>query len=624
MTQAGLNLIQQALSIYDSELKLVVGNRQFRDMFGLPEHLVSPGADFSETIRWLVDRGEYGQVEDVNSFVEDRVRQAMAFQPHYLERTRANGRMISIEGAPLPTGGWVAVYTDITAIKRQETLLRTRSEELSDQLIAHSEDLAQANRALGATNAALEEAKRQLTEMEARARLTAEMMPAHIARIDRDLRYTYSNRRLSSVLPGQPQNIIGLHASEALGGEAFGAIRGNLARALEGEQSVLEFAHEGTGRRVRVAFTPDADEAGAVHGVYILSMDVTEEAQARAALSQTRKRELAAQLTSGMAHDFSNLLTIILGMQARLERMDLPSDAIALIDATLGAARRGGALLDRIAQLSGGPASRPEPVDVAELLAATETLARPTLPELVNLSTRWEGQGEALLLDRGAVQDALLNLVLNARDAVNGVGEIAITAREVAGTWLEIEVRDTGTGFSAEALEHAFDAFFTTKGGAGTGLGLAMVYDQAKMAGGHVRLGNLNPGAQVTMRLPLRRAGGLAPRLVLLIEDEPDIRTATREMLIAEGHQVVEAASAEEARALVGVEGIGLVLSDVMLGETTGPELVADLAGEGLNTPALFMSSLPSGDARLAGLPVLAKPFSQAQLSAFLTTELPA
>ncbi|MDH5453177.1 MAG: PAS-domain containing protein, partial [Paracoccaceae bacterium] len=98
LTQAGLNLIQQALSIYDSDLRLAVCNRRFQDMFGLPDALVTPGALFEDTIRYLVLAGEYGDVPDPEAAVHDRVEQARAFQPHYMERPRANGRVISVEG----------------------------------------------------------------------------------------------------------------------------------------------------------------------------------------------------------------------------------------------------------------------------------------------------------------------------------------------------------------------------------------------------------------------------------------------------------------------------------------------------------------------------------------------
>nr|MDA3887933.1 PAS-domain containing protein [Allgaiera sp.] len=379
LTQAGLNLIQQALSIFDSDLRLAVSNRAYKEMFSLPEWLCTPGASFKETIRYLVQRGEYGPVDDVEEAVRARVDTARAFVPHYLERTRANGRTISVEGAPLPQGGWVTVYTDITEIKHQEALLRARSAELSDQLLTHAERLGHANRALAATNTALEEAKRELTETEARIRLTAEMTPAHIAHMDLDLRYTYSNRRLATVLPGRPASIIGLTGREVLGDEAFTRIAPSLQRALAGESNVFEFTDGASGRRIRVAFTPDRipdrTGAGPINGVYILSTDVTEETQARAALIQTRKRELAAQLTSGLAHDFANLLTVILGLQARQARLERPGDGAELVAATRAAARRGGLLLDRIAGISGRRELRLVATDLPDFLRDLRVLA---------------------------------------------------------------------------------------------------------------------------------------------------------------------------------------------------------------------------------------------------------
>lgn len=635
LTQAGLNLIQQALSIYDSDLKLAVSNRKFAEMFTLPARLTTPGADFAETIRFLVDRGEYGEVLDPDGFVQSRVEQALAFEPHYVERTRANGRMISVEGSPLPQGGWVTVYTDITQVKRQEALLRARSEDLAEQVLTHSEELAQTNRALAAANAQLEETKRQLTEMESRTRLTAEMMPAHIARIDTDQYYTFSNRRLGSVMPGRPSNLLGLHASEALGDEAYGRIGPYFQRAFAGEPSVFEFNHEGSGRRIRVALTPDleqTDTGGEITGIYILSMDVTEEAQARAALNQTRKRELAAQMTNGMAHDFSNLLTIILGLQSRLSGMELGTEARELVEATHAAVRRGGTLLDRIASISGHREMRFEATDVPELLRGLEALAGPTLPEGITLDITLEGLDDPVLMDAGSVQDALLNLIINATHAIGSAdktagGTIWLAVRAIRETWIEFRVTDTGPGFSPEALEHALDPFFTTKGGDGSGLGLAMVYDQAKLAGGQVKIMNGDcGGAVVSMRLPLRAAQApMAPRLVLLVEDNPDIREAVREMLIALGHQVVEAASTEEAEALVGLDGLGLILSDIVLeGDETGPDFLRRQLEAGLSIPALLMTSLPPDDTRraTAPVPVLPKPFTQAELCAFLSQEV--
>ena len=622
LMMAGLNLIQQALSIYDSDLRLAACNRRFQEMFDLPQWLVEPGASFEDTIRHLVTRGEYGPVDDVEQAVRDRVEIARAFEPHYMERTRANGRTISVEGAPLPQGGWVTVYTDITPAKQHEALLRARSEELSDQLIAHSEELAAANRELAATNAALEEATRQLTEIEARTRLTAEMMPAHIAHVDGERRYTYSNRRLSSVMPGRPRDIVGRPIAEVLGLQAHARIRPRLDAAFEGRESVFEFTDEISQRRIRAAFTPDRREHG-IEGVYILSMDVTEEAQARAALQQTKRREMAARLTSGLAHDFSNLLTIILGSQSQLARKALDPDSRALVEATLSAARRGGTLLDRLGDLTGARDWRPRPCDTGAFLDDLATLARAALPEGVALSVANGLEGRRIQLDTGLVQDALLNLILNARDACGSEGRISVALEEVQGTWAEFSVSDTGPGFTDAALARGMEPFYTTKGGEGSGLGLAMVYDMAKLAGGRVLLGNTLSGARVALRLPLRPAPVAGDgRLVLLVEDSTDLRASLRGMLTDLGYAVAEAASVPEARALLdGLPEIAAVLSDISLaGAETGLDLARALGPEG--PPLWLMTSLPPEDPRhreaLALAPVLAKPFGAETLAAAL------
>lgn len=611
---AGLNLIGQGLTIFDADLRLAVCNTPFQHMFDLPDKLVTPGASFRETITHLAERGEYGQIDDVDRFVQERVDQARAFEPHYMERTRANGRIISVEGSPLPQGGWVTVYTDISHTKAQESLLRARATELSDQVLSHAEALSASNRQLAATITALEEAKRQLTETEARTRLTTEMMPAHIAHVDANGRYTYSNRRLNAVIPGRPSEIVGMVIDDALGAFAYDRIAPSLHRAYRGQPSVFEFTDDASARRIRVAFTPD--DTG---GVYILSMDITEETQARVALQQTRKRELAAQMTSGLAHDFSNLLTIILGLQSKLDRMtDLPQDASALIDGTLSAARRGGELLNSIADMTSGGTLRPAATEIETLIADASTMARSTLPDgltLITPAVHIEGQ---YLLDSGLVRDSILNLILNARDACGSKGQITLSADIVHTTWIEFTVTDTGPGFSEEALEHGCDPFFTTKGSEGSGLGLPMVYDMTKRAGGDLKLGNGATGAVVRLRLPLRPAPDLAGSLVLLVEDEPDLRQHYRDMLMDLGHSVIEAAGVDEAIALTAdLPDIGLVLSDVNLGKgtRTGVDLATQLAGA---LPVILMTSLSSGDplyrAASVAAPVLEKPFDVSDL----------
>jgi len=633
LTQKGLNLIQQALTIYDSDLNLAVCNSRFGEMFDLPDALTTPGAGFSDTIRYLAERGEYGPVTDVAAFVTERVDQARAFEPHYMERTRANGCTISVEGNPLAQGGWVTVYTDITAIKRQESLLRSHSAELSDQLLTHSEELAQTNRQLAATIAALEQTKRDLTNSVALSRTTTEMMPAHISHLDLNEVYTYSNRKLHLVLPDRTGQVEGVPARQALGDEAYCIIKPYLAQAYQGQASVFEFSYSKGARRVRSAFTPDHDPSGKVRGVYILTMDITEEAQARAALMQTHKRELAARLTSGLAHDFANLLTIILGLQGRLEKLaDLPSQALDMIATTRAAALRGGVLLDRLSNMSGRRGIQPEATDLSTLFADLRALASPALPDHISLSCSKSGVTDTVILDPGLLQDSLLNLILNARNAINpDAGSISIAVRNIDDQWLELTVADTGSGFSDDALSHALEPFYTTKrNDEGSGLGLSMVYDFAQLSGGMVKLANAPAGGGVvTLRLPLKFAPRRpAPRLILLVEDIPEIRVTVREMLRDLGHSVLEATGADEAEELAKIPGIDAVLTDITLdGDRSGLDLARSLSRSNPPPQIYIMTSLPPDDqtrsSAAAEFPLIGKPFSLPQLTALLATEVP-
>ena len=605
LTRSGLNLIGQALSIFDDDMRLAVANHQYQAMFDLPDALTLSGASFEDTIRFLVLRGEYGPQDDPQAAVAFRVEQARTFQPHYFERQRADGRWVAVEGAPLSQGGWITVYTDITDIKRQESLLRARSAELSDQVLQNAERLAAANRQLAATNAALSEAQRILTRTEARTRQVTEMVPAHIAHMDARFRYTFSNRRLPSIFPGAAENIVGVTVEKALGEQTFATLLPYMTRALAGDPQVFEITHPTSGRRIRIALTPDRQGAG----VYILSTDVSAEVQAREALAHASKRSLAAQLTSGMAHDFGNLLTIILGLQARLAERDLPDDAAQDVQATLAAARRGADLLNRLACISGERDLLLEPADLHALIEQVATLARPSLSEGTQLHLDIAPITGPLLLDTGALQDSLLNLILNADAAMPTQGRITVRATH-NGDWLQISVSDTGPGFTPEALSRATEPFFTTKKGQGSGLGLSMVYDQTKLVGGTLRLDNTRDGARVTLRLPWRP---VMPQMVLLVEDDDLIRTQVRDQLTELGHAVLEASSLSEAATLADLPGLTVIMSDIQLGDGLGLDLAAPV-------PILLMTSLPPGDPlrdRAPG-PVLTKPFTSARLAGAL------
>ena len=617
LTKAGLNLISQAISIYDQDLRLVLANLQFQRMFDLPDALVKPGGSFEETLRVLAERGDYGELEDVESFLAERVAQAKAFEPHYFERTRANGTTISVEGSPLQGGGWVAVYSDITALKTQEGLLRSRSANLSEELISRSEELARANRTLTATVTALEEAKHQLLASQARLNLTNSMIPAHIARVNREGVYTYTNHKLSTIVPGRSNNIVGKHMSEALGQEVFARISEGFAATLLGESPVVEFEHKEAGRFNRVAFTPDVNEEGEVVGAYLLSANVTEQVRARQALAHTRRRELAAQLTSGLAHDFGNLLTIILGEQDRLARLEgLPQEARQYLETIKSAARRGGDLIGGLGELDAQRSINIRLTDFAGFLKKTTLLAKAATPDRITLEVTNAVEASHLMLDAGFAQDALLNLVLNAIDAIEGEGKVSITVSVDAANYLTFCVEDTGSGFSQDALANALAPFFTSKSDrAGRGLGLSTTFDFARSSGGTVRLANrAEGGAQVSILVPFQPAEPIDPGVVLLVEDNVDIRKTVRNYLQRMGHAVVETDTVEEAKTLALVGDITFVVTDLMLkDEGRGYVLAQHLHMHRPDLPVLVITGLQSRDPQCQKAakthPVLHKPF---------------
>lgn len=617
LTQAGLNLISQAISIYDPDLRLVLANRQFQRMFDLPKALVEPGGSFEETLRILAERGDYGVLNDVDAFLAERVAQAKAFEPHYFERTRANGTTISVEGSPLEGGGWVAVYSDITALKTQEALLRSRSDNLSEELISRSEELARANRTLTSTVTALEETKRQLLASQARLNLTNSMIPAHIARVNRDGVYTYTNHKLNSIVPGRSNDIVGKHMSDALGQEVHDKIVDGFEATLRGAAPVVEFEHKEAGRYNRVAFTPDVNEAGEVVGAYLLSANVTEQVRARQALAHTKRRELAAQLTSGLAHDFGNLLTIILGEQDRLARLeDIPQEAVQFLETIKSAARRGGDLIAGLGDLDAQRSINIRLTDFAVFLKQTTLLAKAALPNDITLKVTNLVSASHLMIDAGFAQDALLNLVLNAIDAIKGPGAVTVSVSVDAADYLVFCIEDTGSGFSNDALANALAPFFTSKSDrAGRGLGLSTTFDFARSSGGTVRLANRKEGgAQVSMLVPYLPADPVVPGVVLLVEDNVDIRQTVRDYLQRMGHAVVEADTVEEAQKLAVVGDITFVVTDLMLKNGgTGFALAEHLRKRRSDLPVLIVTGLPKGDpqcqAAAQTYPILSKPF---------------
>lgn len=348
---------------------------------------------------------------------------------------------------------------------------------------------------------------------------------------------------------------------------------------------------------------------GKIH-VMASALDVTALREAEHQLHQSQKMESVGQLTGGIAHDFNNLLTVIIGsLDTALEKS--PADIRALLQAALGASERGAALIKQMLAFSRRQILAPEPIDLSALAKGIEDLLRRTLGEEIEIEMKPAPGLWLALADKGQVESALLNLAINARDAMSPGGKLTIETRnahldddyvrgnpEVApDDYVMLAVTDTGSGMPPEVIARAFEPFFTTKAtGKGTGLGLSMIYGFAKQSGGHLKIySEVGHGTTIRLYLPRHRmeaapativtTAKAQPRLaggretILVVEDEPMVRDLVTQRLLELGYRILESADGAGAlRILESTETIDLLLTDVVLpGALNGREL-ADAA----------------------------------------------
>ncbi len=335
-------------------------------------------------------------------------------------------------------------------------------------------------------------------------------------------------------------------------------------------------------------------------------------------LRQSQKMEAVGQLTGGIAHDFNNLLTGIIGslelMQARVEH-DRTEDLGRYCAAAIGSAKRAASVTHRLLAFSRRQTLDPKPVDVARLMGSMEELIRRTVGPAVELVTTSASDLWHALCDAHQLENALLNLAINARDAMPDGGRLTIAAVNAPqGQFVSVSVADTGSGMSPETMARVFEPFFTTKPlGQGTGLGLSMVYGFAEQSNGLVRLES-EPGRGTTVRLSLpccpegheaEREAVMPPagatagagRSVLLVDDEAVVRMLVGDVLRDLGHHVIEAADGAEAlRVLRSGQPVDLLVSDVGLPGGLNGRQLADAARAGRpKLKVLFITGYAEG-----------------------------
>ncbi len=362
-------------------------------------------------------------------------------------------------------------------------------------------------------------------------------------------------------------------------------------------------------------------------------------------LRQVQKMEAVGQLTGGIAHDFNNMLAVVLG-GLELAKRQLGTDPIAAqrhIDNATEGANRAAALTRQLLAFSREEALRTEPIEPVALVRGMSDLLDRTLGDGVSVVVD-AAQDAAWLVrsDRHQLENAVLNLAVNARDAMNGRGKLTITAAGVtlaegaigtchAGDYVALSVADTGCGMNADLLERVFEPFFTTKpAGKGTGLGLSQVFAFVRQADGQVGLESVvGQGTVVTMYLPRHNAAPVAAPLtpampappveqsaldILVVEDDPRVLAATMGALSELGHRPVACDDPLAAPGMLAQAGhVDLLVSDVLMPGQTGPEMVAALLPRHPALAILFVTGYAGeagGEAEFGGHHVLRKPFT--------------
>ncbi|HEV2300439.1 MAG TPA: PAS domain S-box protein [Stellaceae bacterium] len=366
---------------------------------------------------------------------------------------------------------------------------------------------------------------------------------------------------------------------------------------------------------VNAVIYPVRDETGRLTGFVKVTRDITERLRqedalerARAAALQLQKMEAVGQLTGGVAHDFNNILTSILGLADLLSRRrDIPEAASRQLSLILRAAERGASLTQRLLAFSRRQALDPHPLDVNRLVGGMSDLLRRTLGESIKIETILAGGLWRTFIDANHLESALLNLGINARDAMPDGGKLTIetgntylddeyaaTHAEVsAGQYVLIAVTDTGEGMPPDVSARAFEPFYTTKAeGKGTGLGLSQVYGFVKQSGGHIKIYS-EPGVGTCVKVYLPRRlddvpvpeGPQRPDVsilgrgekILVVEDDEDVRQYVSAALVSLGYRVLEARDAAAALQAVAAEPeIALLFTDLGLPGMNGRRLAEE------------------------------------------------
>jgi signal transduction histidine kinase len=451
-----------------------------------------------------------------------------------------------------------------------------------------------------------------------------------------DWKYLYLNQTAAAHGEREVADLLGKTMMQAYTGiegtELFRVLQ-RVMHTRRPERLLNEFTYPSGKRRwFRLAIDP------VPAGICVLSLDVTETQVAEQKLRQAQKLEAIGQLAAGVAHDFNNILTAILGYSELIAEQIGPDKPIGRdLQEIAVAGQRAAALTRRLLAFSRSQDTTLEPISLHHVITELEPMLRRLIPENIDIRLAEGARNDTIMASTSQIEQVLINLVVNARDALVEGGIVTVATRNIktaadesgtAGEYAVLTVQDTGIGIPPETHEKIFEPFFTTKGpGHGTGLGLAAVRDIVNALGGHIRVESA-PGHGTTFDIVLPTTTAVVPQrdsaprtgspvgreVILLVEDDPGVRSFARTVLGRFGYRVVETVSAEAALAEVanGKLKIDLLLTDLVLPGVDGVQLARELAAHQPNLRTLFMTGYvhPAGIVLPEGAAVLSKPFT--------------
>ncbi|TWA89964.1 PAS domain-containing protein [Azospirillum brasilense] len=593
-----IGCVSEGFVLFGADGRLVLCNDRYRAAYPLlSDHLV-PGVRFVDLLRVAVERGAAGDdLGDPSDWIAERLNRHTRSGPPTDHRL-GDGRWYRISEHATRFGGVVKILTDITELKRHE-------EALADS--------------------------------EARYRRLVEMAPYGILIWDGQ-RVRFANRSAALILgSGDPEAMLRIPLVEAT--EFDGVQR--LFDWLPPPGSCLEapppvearfVTAQGALRELEVGIHPFTVGAFAVEGEaawFLVLTDITGRKQAERAIQQAQKMQAIGQLAGGIAHEFNNMLTAIGGFaqMARRAPQDRPRVEQCLTEIVKATDRASGLTAQLLSFGRPGQTDAARPVRVGAVIDDLRRFLGPTLGERHPLRTEGAGGGAVVTIDPALLHQSLLNLVLNARDAMPEGGPITIAVERTDDLGVTITVADTGCGIDPAVIDRIFEPFFTTKEpGAGTGLGLALVYSTVARAGGVVEVDTeLGRGTVFTLRFPVEDVAepqdADAPGLdafglddafsldaeddemeglsmaatVLLVEDEAQVRDFIRLTLEDMGMRVVCAADGTEALRAYADHGgaFDLLVTDLVMPQVGGASVARALRRENPDLPTVLMSGYP-------------------------------